>query len=160
MHWTTQKVSDSMDSGLRTHTAITAIMELVNECSRKRGEADPETLRLLTATAASLLFPFAPHCSTEVYQRITGKRVWDAAWPVADQALLGEDEIQVIVQVNGKLCDRVSVSNDALPEELKTLTRQSPRVRARIDGNEILKEVVVPGKLVNFVIRPRGRELA
>ena len=133
--------------------AIAAVMELVNECYRRRTTVQPGTLHFATATAASLIFPFAPHCGAEVYDRLTGERVWEQPWPAPDLSLLERDVIEVVLQVNGKVRDRVQAPSDASREELERLARESPRLQQRLDGHEIVKVVVVPGKLVNFVVR-------
>ena len=151
-HWAIEKVSGDLRR-FAFNTAIAAVMELLNECSRVREDASVETRRFALATAASLLFGFAPHVSADVYERLTGERVWEQPWPQADQALLERDSYELVCQVNGKLRDRVTAPSDAGPDELKELCRVAPNVRAHVDGRQIVKEIVVPGKLVNLVVR-------
>ena len=151
-HWAIEKVSGDLRR-FAFNTAIAAVMELLNECSRVREDASVETLRFALATAASLLFPFAPHVSADIYDRLTGERVWEQPWPQADPALLEREVYELVCQVNGKLRDRVTAPSDAGPDELKELCRAAPNVRAHVDGKEIVKEIVVPGKLVNLVVR-------
>ena len=110
-------------------------------------------LRFAIATAGSLIFPFAPHCGADVYERLTGGRVWEEPWPAADPALLESDTFVLVCQVNGKVRDRVEASSTASPDELKALCREQPNVRTHLDGHEVVKEIVVPGKLVNLVVR-------
>ena len=133
-------------------------MELVNQVYGDREElaATPEgagQLRFAVATAASLIFPFAPHLGSEVYERLTGRRVWEEPWPKADAALLEADTFQLIVQLNGKLIDRIDAPAGVERDEQERLARDSERLAARLDGAEIVKTVVVQGKLVNFVVR-------
>ena len=78
------------------NTAIAAVMELTNEIYRQRDSAPPGDVRFAVATAGSLIFPFAPHLGAEVYEMMTGRRVWEEPWPVADPALLARDEIQLV----------------------------------------------------------------
>jgi len=151
-HWAIDKVSGDLRR-FAFNTAIAAVMELLNECSRLRESTSVESRRFALATAASLLFPFAPHVSADIYDRLTGERVWEQPWPQVDQALLERDEYELVCQVNGKLRDRVQAPSDATPEELEALCRAAPNVRAHLDGKEIVKEIVVPGKLVNLVVR-------
>ncbi len=151
-HWAIDKVSNDLRR-FAFNTAIAAVMELLNECSRLRDSADGATLRFALATAASLLFPFAPHVCADIYDALTGERVWEQPWPDAEEALLERDVYELVCQVNGKVRDRVEASADADPETLKALCRAAPNVRAHVDGREIVKEVVVPGKLVNVVVR-------
>jgi leucyl-tRNA synthetase len=152
-HWAIDKVTRDLGERFATHTAIAAVIELVNEIYRERGSADPAHVRFAIATAASLVFPFAPHLGAEVYELMTGRRVWEEPWPRADRALLESDTIALVVQMNGKLIDRIEVAAGAGEDELERIARGSQRLAARLDGREIVKTVVVPGKLVNFVVR-------
>jgi leucyl-tRNA synthetase len=151
-HWAIEKVSGDLRR-FAFNTAIAAVMELLNECSRLRESAEIETMRFALGTAASLLFPFAPHVCSDIYERLTGERVWERPWPQADQALLESDSYELVCQVNGKLRDRVQAASGASADELKELCRLAPNVQAHLDGREIVKEIVVPGKLVNLVVR-------
>jgi len=128
-------------------------MELLNEAYRRREAVSPGTLHYATATAASLIFPFAPHTGSDVFEMLTGERVWEQPWPEADLALLERDVIEIVVQVNGKLRDRIQAPATASREDLEGLARERPNVRAHIDGKQVMKVVVVPAKLVNFVVR-------
>jgi leucyl-tRNA synthetase len=149
-HWAIDKVTRDLGERFAMHTSIAAVMELVNEVYKNR--ADPHS-RFAIATAASLIFPFAPHLACEVFERMTGRRVWEEPWPAADPKLLASDTFELVVQVNGKLRDRIQVPADASKEEQERLARESPRVLAHLDGGELAKTVVVPGRLVNFVVR-------
>jgi leucyl-tRNA synthetase len=152
-HWAIDKVTEDMAGRFAFNTAIAAVMELVNEAYRHREEAHASTLHFAAATAASLVFPFAPHTGSDVYDMLTGDRVWEQPWPEADPELLKRDTVDVVVQVNGKLRDRVQAGADASEEELLELARSSEKVQRHLDGVEVVKEVVVPGKLVNLVVR-------
>jgi leucyl-tRNA synthetase len=151
-HWAIEKVSEDMRR-FAFNTCIAAVMELLNDCSRMRETLHVDTLRFGLATAASLLFPFAPHVSSDVYDMLTGERVWEQPWPHADPEMLERDAYELVCQVNGKLRDRVQAPSDASAEELKALCLAAPNVLAHIDGHEIVKEIVVPGRLVNLVLR-------
>ncbi len=157
-HWAIDKVTRDFERGFQLNTAIAAVMELVNDAYRLKdalyGEpSGPAALRFATATAASLVFPFAPHLGAEVYERLRGERVWEQAWPVAEPALLRSDTVTLVVQVNGKLRDRIEAGAEAPREELLALARGSEKVVRHIEGKEVVKEIVVPGKLVNLVVR-------
>jgi leucyl-tRNA synthetase len=151
-HWAIEKVSEGMRR-FAFNTAIAAVMELLNECSRMRDSLNVESLRFGLATAASLLFPFAPHLSSEVYELLVGERVWERSWPQADPDMLQREEYELVCQVNGKLRDRVQAPSDASEEQLKALCLAAPNVQAHLDGHQIVKEIVVPGRLVNLVVR-------
>jgi leucyl-tRNA synthetase len=151
-HWAIEKVSEDMRR-FAFNTAIAAVMELLNDCSRMRETLHVDTLRFGLATAASLLFPFAPHVSADVYDMLTGERVWEQPWPLADPEMLEREAYELVCQVNGKLRDRVQAPSDATADELKALCLAAPNVQTHIDGHEIVKEIVVPGRLVNLVVR-------
>ncbi len=152
-HWAIHRVTRDMDHSFSFNTAIAAVMELVNEVYRQRESVPAADVRFAIATAASLIFPFAPHLGAEVYERLTGRRVWEEPWPEADPALLATDEIQLVVQLNGKLIDRLSAPAEASHEELETIARGSDKLSARLNGKQIVKAIVVPGRLVNFVAK-------
>jgi leucyl-tRNA synthetase len=157
-HWAIDKTTRDFQRGFQFNTAISAVMELVNDAYRLKdglyGDAAGEAaVRFATATAASLIFPFAPHLGSEVFERLSGERVWERPWPEADPSLLASDTVTLIVQVNGKLRDRIEAAADAPRDELLRLARESEKVERHLDGKEIVKEIVVPGKLVNLVVR-------
>jgi leucyl-tRNA synthetase len=154
-HWAIEKVTNDMAGRFAFNTAIAAIMELTNTISKQREEADPSpgALRFALTTAASLLFPFAPHTAADAYERLTGRRVWDEPWPGADQRFIERDTYELVCQVNGKVRDRVEAPTGAAREELEALCLAATKVRAHIDGKDVVKVVVVPERLVNVVVR-------
>jgi leucyl-tRNA synthetase len=151
--WATEKVTNDLAGRFAFNTAIAAVMELTNEVSRLRDETAPDVRRFALATAASLLFPFAPHVSADAYELLTGRRVWEEPWPDADPALLERDVIEIVCQVNGKVRHRVQVVPGTPDAEVLELCRAAPNVQAHLDGKAVVKEIVVPGKLVNIVVR-------
>jgi len=151
-NWAIDKVTGDMRGRFAFNTALAAIMELVNEIYRHPG-ANPAAQRFATATAASLLFPFAPHVGAEVYERLTGQRVWDTPWPAADPAMLVAETFVLVCQVNGKVRDRVLAPSGAPRDELERLALAAPGVRAHLNGGEVVRVIVVPDKLVNVVVR-------
>jgi leucyl-tRNA synthetase len=157
-HWAIDKTTRDFERGFQFNTVISAVMELVNDAYRLKddlfdGADGRAALRFATATAASLIFPFAPHLGAEVWERLHGGRVWEEPWPKADPALLASDTVTLVIQVNGKLRDRIEVGADMSEDELLEIARASENVSRHLDGREIVKEVVVPGKLVNLVVR-------
>jgi leucyl-tRNA synthetase len=157
-HWAIDKTTRDFQRGFQFNTVISAVMELVNDAYRLKDGLyatveGAAAVRFATATAASLIFPFAPHLGAEVYERLTGERVWEQPWPQADPDLLVSDTVTLVVQVNGKLRDRIEAPAEASKEELLQLARESEKVARHLDGQEIVKEIVVPGKLVNLVVR-------
>jgi leucyl-tRNA synthetase len=157
-HWAIEKATRDFQRGFQFNTAISAVMELLNDAYRLKDGLyeDPQgaaSVRFATATAASLIFPFAPHLGSEVFERLTAGRVWEQPWPEPDPQLLSSDTVTLIVQVNGKLRDRIEAPAQAPRERLLELARGSEKVARHLDGAEVVKEIVVPGKLVNLVVR-------
>jgi leucyl-tRNA synthetase len=157
-HWAIDKVTRDFQRGFQFNTAVAAVMELVNEAYRLKdglyGEpSGVAAVRFAAATAASLIFPFAPHLGAEVWERLEGDRVWERPWPEADPALLKSDTVTLVVQVNGKLRDRIEAAADAPEVELLEMARSSEKAARHLGGKEVVKEIVVPGKLVNIVVR-------
>ncbi len=152
-NWAIEKVTADMAGRFAFNTAISAVMELVNDCYRLRDDADEESLRFAAVTAASLVYPFAPHLGSEVVERLAGVRIWEEPWPDADPAMLARDTFELVCQVNGKVRDRVEAPSGASEEELLELARAAANMQAHLEGKETVKEIVVPGRLVNIVVR-------
>ncbi|MBA3400740.1 MAG: leucine--tRNA ligase [Actinobacteria bacterium] len=148
-HATIAKVSDDIARRFAMNTQIAAVMELVNEISRS---PDDPGARFAAETAVSLIQLSAPHFAEELWERLGYERLWQQPWPAADVSLLERETVEVVVQVNGRIRDRLRVASNLPEEELVALARASDRVRSFVDGAEATRTVVVPGKLVNFVI--------
>jgi leucyl-tRNA synthetase len=153
-HWAIDKVTGDLSGRFAFNTAIAAVMELVNEVTpAKRGDAEPGAVRFALATAASLLFPFAPHASADAYHRLTGRRAWEEPWPTPDPAFLESETFELVCQVNGKVRDRLLAPAAAGEDELIKLALAAPNVLAHVNGKQVVKTIVVPGRLVNLVVR-------
>jgi leucyl-tRNA synthetase len=151
-NWAIEKVTGDIRGRFAFNTAISAVMELVNEVYR-HPDADLEARRFAVATAASLVFPFAPHLASEVFERLTGERVWEQPWPDADPDMLTAETFELVCQVNGKVRDRVTAPTGAPREELERLAMASRGVQGHLNGHQVVKVIVVPDKLVNVVVR-------
>jgi leucyl-tRNA synthetase len=152
-HRTIAKVSDDILRRFQFHTPIAALFELVNEIYRARDDpAQAAAVRFATETAVSLVQPYAPHVAEELWERLGHERLWEQPWPEPDAALLERQTFELVVQVNGKVRDRVEVETGLSDEELVEHAKALPRVRAQVDGKDLRRAVVVPGKLVNLVI--------
>jgi len=147
-HATIAKVTDDVGRRFAFNTAIAAVMELVNELSRDTGGL---SARFAAETAVSLLQPYAPHVTEELWERLGRSRLWTEPWPAADAALLEHETIEIAVQVNGKLRDRLHVPAGTSDDELIALALASERVRAHMNGDP-RRTIVVPGRLVNVVV--------
>jgi leucyl-tRNA synthetase len=156
-HWTIDKVTADMER-FQFNTAIAALMELLNDVYRtmdelSAGETGAGAVSFAAVTTASLLFPFAPHLASELFEALTGGRVWEAPWPAADQRLLQRDTVTVVVQVNGKVRDSIEVAAGEERDVVAAAARSAPNVQRHLGDREVAKVVVVPGRLVNFVVR-------
>jgi len=142
---TLKRVDDSF-AGFNFNTAIAAMMEFVNEGTRARAALTrSQAERFLRA-----LSPFAPHLAEELWSRLGhADSITRAGWPVADPAFLVDDEIELVVQVNGKLRAKIKVPKDADKAQLEALARSA--ASEQLAGKTLTKVVVVPGRLVNFV---------
>jgi leucyl-tRNA synthetase len=149
-HQTIAKVTDDIGRRFVLNTPIAAVMELVNEIARA---PDDPAARFAAEAAVSLIQPYAPHIAEELWQRLGHERLWEAPWPQADPALLEEDTFELVVQVNGRVRDRLQVPADLSEDELVARAKESPKVRAHVDGGEVRQTIVVPRKLVNLVVR-------
>jgi leucyl-tRNA synthetase len=148
-HETIAKASDDIGRRFVFNTPIAAVMELVNELSR--APDDPAAM-FAAETVLSLIQPYAPHIAEELWERLGHERLWEQPWPVADQRLLQRETFELVIQVNGKVRDRVEVAADLPEDELIERAKASPRVQAHLDGKEIRQAIVVPRKLVNLVV--------
>ncbi|HKY12840.1 MAG TPA: leucine--tRNA ligase [Gaiellaceae bacterium] len=149
-HTTVAKVSDDIGRRFQFHTPIAAVMELTNDLMR---EPEDPAARFAAETAVSLIQPYAPHLAEELWERLGHERLWETPWPEADAALLERETFELVIQVNGRVRDRMEVSADLPEAELVERAKASPRVQAHLDGTEIRQTIVVPGKLVNIVTR-------
>jgi leucyl-tRNA synthetase len=159
LHQTIKRVSDDFQGRWHFNTCIAAIMELMNEIygaeeARAAGEIPASLIADVQRNIALLLAPMAPYLAHELWE-MTGEKsnLLKAAWPKYDPALAAEDEIEIPVQVNGKLRSVVVVSAGASEDEIKQAALAEEKVRAAIAGKQVVKIIVVPGKLVNIVVR-------
>ena len=148
-HKTIKKVSEDTEV-LKFNTAIAALMSLMNVISDK-GSITKEELRLFTL----LMNPFAPHVTEEVWaaQGLGEGLVAQQAWPAYDKAKCKDDTVEIVVQVRGKVRARLNVAADIQKDEAIAAAKAEPKVAAEIQGKEIVKEIYVPGKLVNLVVK-------
>ena len=148
-HETIARITDDIDRRFVFNTPIAAVMELVNELSKA---PDDPAARFAAETAVSVLQPYAPHVCEELWGVLGKSRLWETPWPVADETLLVRDEIELVLQVNGKVRDRVRVPAGLSEEELIERARASEKVQAHVNGGSEQRVIVVPDKLVNIVV--------
>ena len=140
--------STTTPKGMRFNTAISQMMVFVNEATA--AASLPKDILL---TFARVLSPYAPHLAEEIWQRLAGEAmVVQTAWPQHDETLCAEDMVTVVVQVNGKLRERLEVERGVAKERLEEMALESQQVQRFIDGKPLRKVIVVPDRLVNIVV--------
>lgn len=153
---TIKKVSEDVGGRFSFNTAISSIMELVNELYKYK-QLDNVNMPLLDRAVKSMILvlsPFTPHICEELWSELGEEsRVFEAAWPEFDESALVLDEVEIIVQINGKLKDKLTMSKDASNEELEKAARSSDKVKEVVGELSIVKAIIIPGKLVNFVVK-------
>ena len=151
-HATIKKITEDIES-LSFNTAISQMMIFVNAFTNAE-KIPVGAMR----TFLILLNPFAPHLSSELWERLNAKfndlqrDITDQSWPDYDERLLVEDEVEIIVQINGKLRDRMTLSLHATEEEIKAAALRNPKIEKLLAGKTVDKVVVIPKKLVNIVV--------
>jgi leucyl-tRNA synthetase len=149
-HRTIAKVTDDIGRRFQFHTPVAALDTLLNELTRS---PDDPAARFAAETAVSLIQPYAPHIAAELWEHLGHEHpVWEEPWPVADERLLTRETFELVVQVNGRVRDRIEVEAGLPDDELVARATASPRVQSYLNGQPIRKTIVVPGRLVNLVV--------
>ncbi len=156
-HQTIRKVTSDLDGRFHFNTAIAAIMELVNLLNQVEEKALSEnTLPVLRESLDALtlmLSPFAPHIAEEMWEALGHTEgINSVSWPLFDEAIAKEEEITIVVQINGKVRSRIQIPADSTEEALRESALSDPRILELMAGKEMRKVIVVPGKLVNVVV--------
>ena len=157
VHKTIAKVSDDIGRRQTFNTAIAAVMELMNKLTKASLESDQDRAVMAEALSAvvRMLYPITPHICFELWQALGNESNIDTAeWVKADEAAMVEDEKLIVVQVNGKVRGKVTVPATSSEEEIKAAAKADPNVAKFLGGKEILKEIYIPLKMLNFVVKP------
>lgn len=144
---TIKKVQNDLD-GLGFNTVISTLMILANRYDELES-ITKEDYRLLL----QLLNPIAPHFTEEMNEKIGFKPLFETPWPEYDEAKTVENEITIAVQVNGKLRATLKVNKDISKEELLEVAKNEENVKKYLEESEIVKEIVIPGRIVNIVVK-------
>ena len=154
LHLTVKKVTEDVRDRFMFNTAISSIMELVNAFYVFQDkELSPALARETASALLRMLAPFAPHITAELWSRLFVGSVHAENWPVYDASALTQDEIEVVLQINGKVRDRVKIAADLDKAAMERLVTELPRAKELTEGKTIVKVVCVPGKLVNIVVK-------
>ena len=158
-HQTIRKVTRDIDNRFHFNTAISAIMELVNALYQvpRPAKEDLTALSVIRETVDSLLLllaPTVPHFSEELWEMMGNKvNTADSPWPEYDPTVVTEEEITIVIQINGKVRGRITVPIDEEEESIKSLARADEKIVKMIEGKTVLKEIYVPRKLLNIVVQ-------
>ncbi|MEA3471696.1 MAG: leucine--tRNA ligase, partial [Thermodesulfobacteriota bacterium] len=159
IHQTIKRVTRDIEDRFHFNTAISAVMELVNTLyqTTRPEKGDGKALSVIRKAIENviiLLFPIVPHITEELWEIIGGKeKLSDISWPSYDEQIASEEEITIVLQVNGKVRSRIQVSADESDEKIKDSARKDERIQKFIGDKAILKEIYVPKKLVNIVVK-------
>jgi len=153
IHETIAKVSDDYGRRQTFNTAVAAIMELCNDLGRHPGET-PEDRNVISEglhAVLQMLWPITPHLSEHLWRQLTGEAFVESHWPALDESALSRDELEIVVQVNGKVRGKILVPASADRNEIEALAKDQENVRRFLADATIRKVIVVPQKLVNIV---------
>jgi len=156
MNATIKKVSEDVGGRFNFNTAISSIMEMVNEMYKYK-EHENLNLGLMAAAVENLILllsPFTPHICEEMWQHLGHtESIYKAAWPNYDEAALVKDVVEVVVQINGKVKEKLNIQNNLDKATFEEVAMNDKKVKALLDGKDVIKVVAVPNKLLNIVIR-------
>ncbi|MDH7499344.1 MAG: leucine--tRNA ligase [candidate division NC10 bacterium] len=160
IHRTIQRVTEDIEDEFHFNTAISALMELVNQVSleagtiRNQGEEKKRVLKKALETILLLLSPFAPHICEELWRKMGHqKSIFFEPWPTYEEEALAEETVLVVVQIDGRVRHRIYVAASSTEEEVKATVLSNERVKALLAGREIQRMVLVPNRLLNIVLR-------
>lgn len=152
---TIKKVGEDIEERFAFNTAISSIMELVNELYKyKEGDVNEGLYGYAIRNLILILSPFIPHISEEMWQAVGGQGLAsEQNWPSYDEAAMIKDRLEIVVQINGKIKDKIEINVDAAREEIEKTAMNTDKIKELLDGKNIIKVIVVPGKLVNIVAK-------
>lgn len=152
---TIKKVGEDIEERFAFNTAISSIMELVNELYKyKEGDVNEGLYGYAIRNLILILSPFIPHISEEMWQAVGGQGLAsEQNWPSYDEAAMIKDRLEIVVQINGKIKEKIEINVDAAREEIEKTAMNTDKIKELLDGKNIIKVIVVPGKLVNIVAK-------
>jgi leucyl-tRNA synthetase len=159
IHASIKKVTEDVGERLNFNTAISAVMELTNEVysylnDRKDEDIDYALIKSAAENILLLLAPFAPFITDELWEMIGyDNSIHKMSWPDYQESALKKEEITIVIQVNGKVREKISVDPDITEEEVKKKVLEEEKIQSYLEGNELIKTIYVPGKLVNLVVK-------
>lgn len=155
LNYAIKKVSDDIGERFNFNTAISTIMELVNEMYRyKEGTVNPGLFGAAIKDLIIMLAPFVPHVTEEMWEHLGYEgSVHDQSWPEYDEKALVKDTVEIVVQVNGKIKEKLDIAGGLSREEMENTAMENEKVKGLIEGKNVVKVIAVPGKLINIVVK-------
>ncbi len=155
LNYTIKKVGDDIGERFNFNTAISAIMEMVNELYKYReGEINPQLYATAIRTLVVLLTPFVPHVAEEMWEHLGYEgRAYGQKWPEYDPDALQKDTVEIVVQINGKNKARINIPGDATREDMMAIAAEDETIRGLTEGRNVVKTIAVPGRLINLVVK-------
>ena len=155
LNYAIKKVSDDIGERFNFNTAISTIMELVNEMYRyKEGTVNPGLFGAAIKDLIIMLAPFVPHVTEEMWEHLGYEgSVHDQSWPEYDEKALVKDTVEIVVQVNGKIKEKLDIAGGLSREEMEKTAMENEKVKGLIEGKNVVKVIAVPGKLINIVVK-------
>ena len=155
LNYAVKKVSDDIGTRFNFNTAISTIMEMVNEMYRyKEGEVNPGLFGASVKTLILLLSPFIPHVAAEMWEHLGYEgALHEQPWPEYDEKALVKDSIEIVVQINGKIKDKINIPGDMSRDDMMKLADENDKIKALTEGKNVVKVIAVPGKLINLVVK-------
>jgi len=155
MNYTIKKVTDDIDLRFNFNTAISAVMEMVNEMYRYReGEVNVGLYGAAIKNVILMIAPFVPHVAEEMWDHMAyGGSVHDQEWPSFDESALVKDTVEIVVQINGKIKEKINIPGDLTKADMEKLAAEDENIKALTEGKNVVKIIAVPKKLINIVVK-------
>lgn len=155
LNYTVKKVSDDIGTRFNFNTAISTIMELVNEMYKyKEGQINEGLYGKAIKSLIIMLAPFVPHITAEMWEHLGYEgSVHEQLWPEYDEEALVKDTVEIVVQINGKIKERLNIAGDMSREEMTALAVENEKIKELTEGKNVVKVIAVPGKLINIVVK-------
>ncbi|MGN0706140.1 MAG: leucine--tRNA ligase [Lentihominibacter sp.] len=152
---TIRRVSNDIEERFNFNTAISAVMELVNELYKYReGDVNQALFGTAVRTVIVLMAPFVPHITEEIWQDLGYEgSVHEQSWPSYDEAALVKDEVEIVVQINGKNKEKINIPGEATREEMLKIAEDNETIKELTAGMNVVKVIAVPGRLINVVVK-------
>ncbi|MBN2144511.1 MAG: class I tRNA ligase family protein, partial [Candidatus Aureabacteria bacterium] len=155
-----KKITEDMDGRFHFNTAIASLMELTNSLSdvaSRKESASPQIIKMTGVALYKMLIilgPFVPHLCEEIWSNLgETSSIFKAAWPDYDERFLSQSMIEIAVQINGKVRGRLVIASDADEKTVLEQAKQNDKLRPYLQEGKIVKEIYIPGKLVNIVVK-------